>query len=77
VLDIICLSGIKTLACKSKMDIPTFRDRGNKKKIGFTKIKDIDAVLSAGEKPFNPYTLRHIPVNKEVFVKYINSFVGK
>jgi len=76
ILDVICLSGIKAIACKNKMDIAAYRERAKQKKIGFTKITDLEAVLSASTKTFNPEKdFRLIQTNTEGFVKFCHSFV--
>lgn len=77
VLDIICLSAIKAIVCKNKMDIGAIRERAKRKGIAFTKIKNLDDVLSAGSKVFDrKKEFRLIPVSKDEYVRYVHSFIG-
>jgi hypothetical protein len=76
VLEIICLSAIKAIACKNQMDIRGIRQRAKDRKVSFTKISDLDAVLSAGMKTIDiekDFSL--VPVPNEEFVEYVHSFV--
>ncbi|MDB6122004.1 MAG: hypothetical protein JWQ71_997 [Pedosphaera sp.] len=76
VLDIICRSAIRAVACKKRIDIEASRKRADRNGIAFTKIKNLDAVLSAGEKTFDlARDFRHIPVSPDEFTKYILSFL--
>lgn len=75
VFDLICFSGIKAVACQNKLDIKASRERATKKKIAFTKISNLDAVLAAGEQTFKPNMLRLLPVSKEEYTKFIHTFV--
>lgn len=76
ILDVICLSGIKALASKNKMDIAAYRERAKQKQIGFTKITDLESVLSASTKTFDPEKdFRLVPTNTDGFVKFCHSFV--
>ena len=77
VLDIICLSAIKAIVCKNKLDIRAIRERAKSKSIAFTKIKNLDDVLTAGTKVFDrKKEFRPIPVSKEEYVRYVHSFIG-
>jgi hypothetical protein len=76
VLEIICLSALKTIAAKNRMDIKAIREQAQKKNIAFTRIKvDLDSVLSAGTKSFNPNTFRIVPVAKDEYVRFVHSFI--
>jgi hypothetical protein len=76
VQDIICLSALKTIAAKNRIDIKAIRERAEKRNIAFTKIKvDLDSVLSAGTKSFNPNTFRIVPVAKDEYVRFVHSFI--
>ena len=75
ILDIICFSALNTIAAKNRMDIKSIRERAAKKKIGFTKVMDLDSTLAAGTKPFNPNTFRLLPVKEDEYVTFIHSFV--
>jgi hypothetical protein len=75
ILDAICLSALTALACKTRAhNIVALRKRAIQKKIQFPRIKDLDAVLSAGLQPFNgPLVLS--PVTHDEYIKFSNSFL--
>lgn len=76
VLDIICSSAVKAIACKNRMDIKAIRQRAQKRKVAFTKIANLDDVLEAGSKAFDrSKDLFLIPVSSDEYVKYLHSFI--
>lgn len=78
VLEVICGSAVKTIACKNKMDIKAFRERAKKKPRAFTTINiKLTEVLSAGSKVFDRRRdLRLVPVSLGEFNEYVRSFIG-
>jgi len=77
VLDVISLSALKAIVCQNKMDIAAIRDRAKKKKISFTKINNLDDVLSAGRKVFDrSKSFDLVAVTKEEYIKYVHTFIG-
>ena len=76
VLEVICYSAVKAIACKNKMDIKAIRERAKNKKVSFHKIANLDEVLTAGLKVFDrEKDLSLIPVTPEKFIKYVHSYV--
>jgi hypothetical protein len=77
VLDVVSGSAVKTIACKNRMDIKTFRERAKSKGRAFSKISNLDDVLSAGSKVFDRQKdLRLVPVSKDEYINYVHSFIG-
>jgi hypothetical protein len=74
-LDAICLSAFTALVFKNRVnDVPGIRERALKKQISFPKIKNLEAVLTAGTKPFHgPFLIK--PVSKAEYVGFLKSFV--
>ena len=76
-LDVVCGSAVKTIACKNKMDIKAFRERAKTKGRAFSTISNLDDVLSAGSKVFDRQKdLLLIPVSNDEYIKYVHSFIG-
>jgi serine/threonine protein kinase len=73
--DAICLSALTALVFKRRSsDVTVSRKRAVEKGISFTKIKNLDSVLSAGTQQFNgPLVLQ--PVSNDEYVAYLKSFV--
>lgn len=77
VLDVICGSAVKELVCKNKMDVKAFRERAKQKKVGFTKINNLEDVLSAGSKVFDrKKDLLLVPLKPDEYLKYVHSCIG-
>lgn len=77
VLDIICLSAVKAIACKNKMDIKAIRERAKNRKVAFNTIKNLEDVLSAGSKVFDrKKDVLLVPVSPEEHKKYVLSYIG-
>lgn len=71
----ICLSAVKAIACKNRMDIKGIREEVNQKGISFTKIVNLENVLKAGSKVFNIQNLHFIAVGEADYRKFVHSFI--
>ena len=77
VLDIICASALKAVACRNKMDIRAIRERAKEKGVRFPRISNLGDVLSAGTKEFDKTKAPRLkPVSHDEFSKYVSSFIG-
>jgi len=77
--DVICQSAQQALASKTRIgDINAFRKSATEHGITFVRIKDIEAVLSAGEKTLeSEFDFRILPVKGGGFKEFADSILSK
>jgi hypothetical protein len=77
VLDFICYSAVKAVVCRNKMDVKGIRERAKQNKVAFTRINNLDDVLTAGTKVFDRKKgFRLVPVTTDEYVKYVHSHIA-
>lgn len=75
IVQAICLSGITAIASNTRAhDIRMLRQLAEQRGISFAKIKDLNAILTAGTKEMKG-NLMLMPVTNEQYKSYMNSFV--